>query len=579
MNQFKSNSSIESLCRSEKESLPFAIEEHFPSREERNCHNRFHEFSEGDSKPDPIQSGTACLDLNSSQSNLKHSVITTISQNSLPSSPPDLVESDTTDGTSCCSGVIPSSTDVTKSINYQIPSTSTMLPSSMVSIQMSSFFSAASVNSIPCDPTEGNRIPDNDEYCTNNHENTGRSRQSLYDNNHAIIPQPQESSCSIGFSQLMRAADDSDTQLGQSGMATSNLTQWEPNARLSPLLENQGFEAGALISAATEYSSTPNTTAVEGRTIKDRAWWYKLPLLGRGCDIANRELDAPLLTRVIGSNSDCTTSNQQDITCLLSSSNSLQRNHENWGLNRTIANIQTNIESDDSFEVSLFLTENSRCTVDDVIEVISNTELLSLWCDPVGTLIVTSNSNINSSSNTTVDERRSKMGQSTSSGDSRERTREYEGEWIEATTSALESPSGTFTSILGLGQSVLESLGCASYGRVTIFTERRRGHICLTIGPFHGGIYASHSIFVSSDGADNDGGRIRIVDRVRLTRDDDDEETLSIANFFGCSVISSVSQCFFPSIVGYVGQVTTSLGRLRILLENNKNSISAGRHS
>eukprot|EP00536_Pseudo-nitzschia_multiseries_P007952 jgi/Psemu1/305337/fgenesh1_kg.192_\ len=374
----------------------------------------------------------------------------------------------------------------------------------------------------------------------------------------------------------MREADDSDTHLGRSRNTTSNLSERESNARLSPLLENQGFESGALISGTPEYSSTSSSSMVD-RMVNDRPWWHKMALLGRRADVANRELEAPLLTGITGTSSNCATSSQPDITRLLSSSSSYQQNHGNFAFNRSIVNIQTNIESDDSFEISLSLGENSRCTVDDVMDVISNTDLLSLWCDPVGTLIVTSNSSNNSSSNGIVDEIRSDMGRNCSFGDGTEKTREYEGEWIEATTSTLESPSCSFGSILGLGQSILQGLGCTSYGRVTIFTERRRGHIFLTIGPFHGGIYASHSIFVSLEDTDKNQGRIRIVDRVRLTRGDDNEEPLSVEKIFGCSVMSRVSECFFPSVVGYVGQMTTSMERLRILLENNKNIISTSR--
>ena len=570
MNQFGINASIETVCQhSDKEPPPFALEENLPSRKEYD-HNTFNIFSEDDSISDQSQSDTRCLNLNSSQTNQNRSSITFYPQHSSPSTPPDLVESIMTDGTSCCSAQSASNLTVTKSINYRVQKTPPATPPSVDSTQTSSFFSAISLNGIPLESAASICLPDIN-ICPFVRESIGGSSQTINDP-HMIISQPNENSCSIGFSALMRAADGSSIQLAQSRNTTTNLLEQKSNVRFSPLLRNQELESGVLISAAPEYSSVPNTT-VRGGTRRDRKWWHDIPLLGLGPHIANRELDAPLLTMVAGTNSYSVTSSQADITRILSNTSS-QHQHDNLAFDRAIASIQTKIESDDSFEVSLLLGENSRCTIDDVMEVVSNTDLLSRWCDSIGTLIVTSNSSHIMSSDITVDETRKKV-ESGGFRDGNERTREYEGEWIEATTLALESPSSSFSFILSMGQSILESLGCASYGRITMFTERKRGHVALTVGPFLGGIYASHSIYVSSEVVDSNSRRIRIVDRVRLTHDDDDDEAFSIAKMFGCRMASGMSQCFFPSIVGYVGQVATSMAQLRVLLESNERTISA----
>merc|ERR1712137_440896 len=154
-----------------------------------------------------------------------------------------------------------------------------------------------------------------------------------------------------------------------------------------------------------------------------------------------------------------------------------------------------------------------------------------------------------------------------------ERTREYQAEWIEATTSSLESPSSSGGFILNAGQSVLQSLGCTSYGKITMFIERQHGRISLNVGPFNGGISASHSISVSLE---EHSGKIRIVDRVRLTHENE-EDTLLLGKMFGCAVGSCLGSCFLPPIDGYVDQVTMSMSRLRLLLENSASPRSTSR--
>jgi len=379
----------------------------------------------------------------------------------------------------------------------------------------------------------------------------------------------------------MKAADDSDVELEHSRPAT-HLSDNRSDGRLPPLLENEEAESGALISAAPEYESDRRNQGIV-RTGNVQQWWNSMPFLGPGSHIANRELDKPLLTSIAGTNTNAIPSGQLHITRLLSN-DPLQQRYANLALERACASIQTKIESDDSFEISLFLEENAQCTVDDVVDVISNTDLLNLWCNPVETLIVTANSNEGSSLSMGLNEtgtsiEREGLADSTSQcQNDNSRTREYEAEWIEATTSSLESPSSGASFIFSAGQTVLQSLGCTSYGKITMFIERRQGRIGLTVGPFNGGIYATHSITVSSEDPISNSGRIRIVDHVRLTHDNE-EEIFFLSRIFGCAMGSCISHFFLPSIAGYVDQVTMSMARLRILLENSGNSKSSTSHS
>jgi hypothetical protein len=50
-----------------------------------------------------------------------------------------------------------------------------------------------------------------------------------------------------------------------------------------------------------------------------------------------------------------------------------------------------------------------------------------------------------------------------------------------------------------------------------MFVERRQGQVGFTVGPFSGGMQAAHTISVFEEG-----GRIRVVDRVRLNKEEEE---------------------------------------------------------
>lgn len=560
-----SNTSAEAVYQhSEKESPPFAIDDHFfYTKEHRNI---FHEIpseetytSKQHHYPQSILARSSNTNNDADKKRMKlatHSnqhcsIMTSYSLNSLTSMPPGLIESDVT---SCCSALSEANSDVTKSINYQMKKP----PPLSTGIAMSSKFSTSSLKSSQSELRESDQLSNIYFYHGISTPNMDITSPSFAEPR-TIIRQ-SESSGSIGFSELMRAADD-----------TIHVSGHRSNTRMPPLLESQEVESGALISAAPEYICISDTPVI-ATTKKIQKWWHIIPLLGSRSHIANRELGASLLNSTASRQSQSLPSAHPhprpllQITRLLSN-DSFQKQYANLALERARATVHTKIESDDSFEASFFLGENSPCSVDDVMEVISNADLLSIWCDPIEKLIVISNSSDSSSLPNSLDETRRSTENSGFDGtgrfcDDNERIREYEGEWIEATTSVLESPSSNNVGfIFSAGQRFLQSLGFASYGRITMFIERRRGRIGLTVGPFHCGIHASHTITVSEDASS---GRIRIVDRIRLTYD----EEVSLARIFGCTMGSCLNHCFLPSVVGYLDQVTTSMARLRILLEN-----------
>lgn len=310
------------------------------------------------------------------------------------------------------------------------------------------------------------------------------------------------------FSQLMRAADGVDLGISRSKM---------PPVPEDASMEDSTSAFGALISSPC----LPKSNSPAASTATPR-WFPNLLSVP-----VKDELREPLLD-------DSVPTDEPGLIVPPSEA----------ALQAARAIIRSSLENDHTFEVSMEIPDYS--SFPRVMNVLGNPELLRLWCDPIQSLVVTSTSDGSSSPSSP-----------------RNDGREYEGEWIEATTSALESPPCPVGQIYRAGQAVFDALGCASYGRITMFVERRRGQVGLTIGPFSGGIQASHHIRVSESD-----GRVRIVDRVRLTRD---TEGASMASHLLCGVLDSclLRPCLVPSVQSYMNQVATSMARLQILVVNN----------
>jgi hypothetical protein len=461
-------------------------------------------------------------------------------QNTTTSSPPALVESMMTDGSSSAQSAASDSGDCTESATQRpvAPMSSTFLMSSLVTVHSD----AGGSTYLPITGMAGNN---------------STSPVSPFD---VAQLNGEASSSSVGFSQLMQAADDTNTshhhQLRLGRSRTRQLAQSSRMPRLPEHMETDNSPQSSALVATDDQSGTlisaPETAvSTLSSSLSTRRW---LPSV-RNQAVANPPSDG-LRTPLLFATHTTATPFPPSVTHLLSNQQPAYS-----PLDEAKATIRAIIEDDQAFEVSMLLDDLS-CTVQDVMRIVGDPDFLRLWCDPIETLIVTRTSDGDgrwgdaSSTSRERDELRDQE---------RQRDREYEGEWIEATTTALGSPPSTVGFIYGIGQRLLESVGCASYGRVTMFVERRRGRVGLTVGPFHGCIHASHTITVSKD--EGDGGRVLVVDRVRLTRDDEDA---SLANLLSCAPFEScLSRCMLPSVAGYLDQVTTSMARLRLLVERN----------
>ena len=582
MNICDSNANVEALYQfSEKESPPFALDDQCSSLQDQHGDKFCELFDEiSNSKHSELRSkdmeiDSRCVQFIARGCGKHHLAIPSYPENSSHSLPPDLTESVTTEGTSFSSVFSAPKSDSTKSKNQETKAT-TSPPPSRSGLFQASIVSTSSLTSVPLVP----RLP-RGEYDSDDNGNlkaTSASSQAP----HMIIVQSDKNSSSIGFSELMEAADDSNIHLEKSRPATI-LSDHRSSEKLPPLLENQEVESGALISVESQevepnilisappvlesiYTTVPSTR--RGRVGK---WWHNMPLVDTGAHGTDVELQKPLLS--ITRTATNTDAHRTPHVTRLLSSETFQDQYINLALERASTSVQTQIEGEDSFEVSLLVGEDALCTVDDVMDVIGNADLLNLWCSPIENIIVTSSSNEVPCSAMNFDGKKNNeaCGRHVSSICN---IREYEAEWIEATTSSLESPSSNVGFFLSAGRSALENLGCASYGRITMFIERQHGRVGLTIGPFHGGIHASHSISVSLENSNSNGRRIRIVDRVRLARENEEEEVFA-GGILGCAMGSCISHFFLPSISGYIDQVTLSMARLRVLLEN-RGSVRSG---
>ena len=209
----------------------------------------------------------------------------------------------------------------------------------------------------------------------------------------------------------------------------------------------------------------------------------------------------------------------------------------------SLAGATASLTGDSAFRVSVDLV----ATVGDVMEVIGNPDFLRLWCDPVTAILVT----------------KSSEGAQTEQNRRDPPNREYDGAWVEATTPQLISPNNT-SCVYRTTRTLSAAMGFPTYGKITMFVERTRGQVGLTIGPFVGGIEVSHKIKVEDVG----GQKVRLIDQVRLQRDAGEEPVF-------CGIFDALEKCFLPTVDDYMDQVLSSMARLRFLVENGETSIYA----
>lgn len=178
--------------------------------------------------------------------------------------------------------------------------------------------------------------------------------------------------------------------------------------------------------------------------------------------------------------------------------------------------------STNSFEVTIEMSGGNSA-----MDILGNPSFLALWCDAIPSLVVTQ--------------------WSEGPRGTTEQGREYDAEWMEGTTPYLIPPPNS-SCMYCLLRTIQSSFGFPTFGRITMFVERQRCQVSLTIGTFDGGIDVSHTLRVEP----LVGGKVRVTDEVRLLSEDT------------WSVFQSV---FLPNVGDYMNQAVSSMARLRFLVE------------
>jgi hypothetical protein len=200
-----------------------------------------------------------------------------------------------------------------------------------------------------------------------------------------------------------------------------------------------------------------------------------------------------------------------------------------------------------SFKVSMTM-DQPNLSVDDVMEIVGNPSYLVLWFESIRSLVITrSSEGARNAENRTS---------SSLSSDQQRMRAEYEGEWIEGTTTDLISPPSPSSCLYSTSKAMWNYVGFpTNYGTVSMFVERQRGRVGLTVGPFAGDVTVSHTLTVVKDAQ----SAIRIVDRVALSREGNTELICGMLDCFG--------SCLLPTLNAYMDQVESSMIRLRTLVQ------------
>jgi hypothetical protein len=127
----------------------------------------------------------------------------------------------------------------------------------------------------------------------------------------------------------------------------------------------------------------------------------------------------------------------------------------------------------------------------------------------------------------------------------------------------LDDPCHGSSTLYQATQFIKSTLGFPSYGKITMFVERRRGKLSLTIGPFCGDLTAFHSLTVNQlDGC------VEIKDRVRVAKiDEPGKSSVQCC----CGLWDAVHRCLlYSKLKCHMNQAISSLTRLRVMIEHGE---------
>jgi len=189
-----------------------------------------------------------------------------------------------------------------------------------------------------------------------------------------------------------------------------------------------------------------------------------------------------------------------------------------------VKKLKTRISSNNSFSVEIFIPQT---TLRNVMDNISNPDLLRVWCNPIIHVFVTKES------------RR------------RRPEEEFDGEWIEG-AATLRTPRGY--TMLNMLSCIKTYLGFSSHGKISLFIERSRGKLTLSIGPFAGVSTIQHSYtFLQKDRG------VVVTDDVSIQQRKN----------------NCVTKYFCPSVDSFVDQTVCSMEDMKVLVEHGETAVES----
>eukprot|EP00580_Thalassiosira_gravida_P015043 CAMPEP_0201666986 /NCGR_PEP_ID=MMETSP0494-20130426/10665_1 /ASSEMBLY_ACC=CAM_ASM_000839 /TAXON_ID=420259 /ORGANISM="Thalassiosira gravida, Strain GMp14c1" /LENGTH=712 /DNA_ID=CAMNT_0048146571 /DNA_START=435 /DNA_END=2573 /DNA_ORIENTATION=- len=249
-------------------------------------------------------------------------------------------------------------------------------------------------------------------------------------------------------------------------------------------------------------------------------------------------------------------------------------------------------------EIDVFPSDasNSRLDTRDAMDIMANMELLHLWFDPVPAVF---DANIKDGSGNNITSTPPPVANN---------SRQYDGQWVEISTSPLTIPSDSRISgyLRALRVGFRSLIGFPSRIRSMIFVERSCGRIGMTLGPYpdgflcNSGTMAYHTFTIrmsddeessSIDNVGNNNGRhVVISDEVRLQRGGNDDDGVFDGTRRRRSRLCCIGSMFHflfgllewalywyqPDLTSYMQQTISSMNNLRVLVERGESAAYAG---
>merc|ERR1712157_198122 len=137
--------------------------------------------------------------------------------------------------------------------------------------------------------------------------------------------------------------------------------------------------------------------------------------------------------------------------------------------------------------------------------------------------------------------------------------REYDGEWLEG-AATLRQPSAY--TMYNMFSCIKTKLGFSSHGKISLFIERARGKLTLTLGPLGGVSTICHAFTFAQE----DYGVI-VTDVVSLQHNTN--------NRCCWSSIPVINRYISPTIHSHMDQTLVSMEDMRILIEHGETAVEA----